>query len=139
MGRRTDRHAGDDRLTGVFAGYEIALAAVSQARLQVLARENRSGADAALPMRKNMEASFAVVQLGMTLAGTIAAATGGAEARETLVPLLERGLGLTSGPAHVLAITILVVPLTAVSLVFGELSPKVFRGRSSSAKNALRN
>ena len=28
---------------GVFAGYEIALAAVTMARLQVLARENRAG------------------------------------------------------------------------------------------------
>ena len=32
---------------GVFAGYEIALAAVTIARLQVLARENRAGARAA--------------------------------------------------------------------------------------------
>jgi putative hemolysin len=113
-------------ITGVFAGYEIALAAVSRARLQVLVREKRRGADAALSMRGNMEASFAVVQLGMTLAGTIAAATGGAEARETLVPVLERRLGLSPGAADVLAITILVVPLTGVMLVFGELFPKVF-------------
>ncbi|HUE17790.1 MAG TPA: hemolysin family protein [Planctomycetaceae bacterium] len=113
-------------ITGVFAGYEIALATVSRARLQVLVREKRSGADAALSMRGNMEASFAVVQLGMTLAGTIAAATGGAEAKETLMPLLESRLGLSSWAADVLAITILVVPLTAVTLVFGELFPKVF-------------
>ncbi len=113
-------------ITGVFAGYEIALATVSHARLQVLVREKRRGADAALSMRGNMEASFAVVQLGMTLAGTIAAATGGAEAKETLVPVLESRLGLSSWGADVLAITILVVPLTAVMLVFGELFPKVF-------------
>jgi putative hemolysin len=113
-------------ITAVFAGYEIALAAVSQARLQVLVRENRHGADAALSMRENMEASFAVVQLGMTLAGTIAAATGGAEAKETLVPMLESRLGLSSGTADVLAIAVLVFPLTAVTLVFGELTPKVF-------------
>jgi putative hemolysin len=113
-------------ITGVFAGYEIALAAVSRARLQVLVREKRRGADAALSMRGNMEASFAVVQLGMTLAGTIAAATGGAEARETLVPVLENRLGLSSGAADALALTVLVVPLTGVMLVFGELFPKVF-------------
>jgi putative hemolysin len=117
-------------ITGVFAGYEIALAAVSRARLQVLVREKRSGADAALSMRENMEASFAVVQLGMTLAGTIAAATGGAEAKETLVPWLQNRLELSSWAANVLAITIMVVPLTAVTLVFGELTPKVFSLRN---------
>ncbi len=40
-------------------------------------------------MKENMEASLAVVQLGITLVGAIAAATGGAGAEETLAPWLE--------------------------------------------------
>ena len=113
-------------VTGVFASYEIALAAVSLARLQVLVGEKHRGADTALFMKENIEASFAVVQLGMTLAGTIAAATGGAEVKEQLMPLIQRRLGVSPGLADVVAIAFLVVPLTAVTLLFGELIPKVF-------------
>lgn len=113
-------------VTGVFASYEIALAAVSLARLQVLVNEKNRGADAALFMKENMEASFAVVQLGMTLAGTIAAATGGAEVKEQLMPLIQSRLGISPGQADIVAIGLLVVPLTAVTLLFGELIPKVF-------------
>ena len=50
---------------GVFAGYEIVLAAVTVARLQVLVAENRAGAKAALYMKQNMEASLAAVQVAI--------------------------------------------------------------------------
>jgi len=117
-------------VNSVFAGYEIALASVSLARLQVLARESRRGADAALQLKRNIEGSFAVAQLGMTLAGAIAAATGGAEAQELIAPLLQNRLGASSGVAQALAIALVVVPLTAVTMVFGELAPKVFALRN---------
>lgn len=113
-------------VNGVFAGYEIALASVSLARLQVLAREGRRGADAALQLKGNIEGSFAVAQLGMTLAGAIAAATGGAGAQEQIAPLLQSQLAASPAVAKVVAIALVVVPLTAVTIVFGELLPKVF-------------
>ena len=62
---------------GVFAGYEIALAAVTAARLQVLVKENRAGARAALFMKQNMEASLAAMQVAITLLAASAAALGG--------------------------------------------------------------
>lgn len=68
-------------LNGLFAAYEIALASVAVGRLKILADEHRRGAKAALWMKQNMEASLAVVQLGITLVGAIAAATGGAGGR----------------------------------------------------------
>ena len=89
---------------GVFAGYEIALAAVTVARLQVLVRENRTGAKAALYMKENMEASLAAVQVAITLLGAIAAAIGGAGAAESIKPFLHQTFGLSSGhggrPGH---------------------------------------
>ncbi len=117
-------------MNSIFAGYEIALASASVARLQVLVRERRSGADAALHMKTNMEGSLAVVQLGITLFGAIAAATGGAGAGQTLEPWLRERLGVTAGVAEVLAIALVVVPLTIVTIVFGELIPKVFALRN---------
>lgn len=116
-------------LNSVFAGYEIALATVSLARLDTLYQEHRRGAAAALRMKKNMEASLAVVQLGVTLVGAIAAATGGSGAKESLAPSLQR-FGMTEAAADVLAIAIVVVPLTVITIMFGELVPKVFSLRN---------
>ncbi len=117
-------------INSVFAAYEIALASISLARLQVLKEENHRGARNAVFMKENMEASLAVVQLGITLVGAIAAATGGAGAEENLTPLLETSFGLSSGTADIVAISLVVVPLTVVSIIFGELVPKVFALRN---------
>lgn len=116
-------------LNSVFAGYEIALASVSMSRLQRLAKEKRRGATAACSMKENMEASLAVVQVGITLVGAIAAATGGAGAVELISPWFK-GLGLTAGMAEFLAIALVVVPLSAITIMCGELVPKVFALRN---------
>ncbi len=114
----------------LFAAYEIALASVTIARLQVLARENHRGAKAALYMKENFEASLATVQLGMTVLGAIAAATGGAGAEEKLAPFFRHWLGVSPGFSEFLAIAVIVVPLTLLTLFFGELVPKVFAIRN---------
>ena len=112
-------------LNGVFASYEIALASVSVARLEAIAKENRVGAKAALRMKRGMERSLAVVQLGVTLSGAIAAATGGAWAGRGIVPVLDK-LGVSPVLIEPAAIAFVAVPLTVVTIIFGELIPKVF-------------
>lgn len=110
----------------LFAAYEIALASASLGRLKALADAHRGGARAALAMKQNMEASLAALQLGITLVGAIAAATGGADADEWIAPYLMQSLGLSSRAAHVLSLALVVIPLSAVTIVVGELIPKVF-------------
>jgi putative hemolysin len=122
--------AGMVTVNGVLAAYELALASVSLARLQVLADEKRGGAAAAAYMKRNMEGSLAGVQLGITLVGAIAAAVGGAGAEEVIAPRLQSSLGVSSGTADLLALALVVAPLTAVTIVFGELIPKVFALRN---------
>jgi putative hemolysin len=114
----------------LFAAYEIALASVSIARLQVLAKENHTGAKAALYMKQNFEASLASVQLGITVLAAIAAATGGAGAEEHLAPFFRHWLGVSSSLSELLAIATVVVPLTLLMMFFGELTPKVFAIRN---------
>lgn len=114
----------------IFAAYEIALASVTLGRLQVLAHEGRRGAQTALRMKQNMEASLAVVQLGITLVGAIAAATGGAGAEESIAPWIETRFGIASGLADILGIAVVVLPLTVLTIIFGELVPKVFTLRN---------
>lgn len=113
----------------VFAAYEIALASISVSRLQGLMAEGLRGAAAALRMKTSIEASLAVVQLGITLVGAVAAATGGAGAEEFLGPLL-REWGISPGLSQLLAVALVVAPLTVTTIILGELVPKVFALRN---------
>ena len=117
-------------VNGLFAGYEIALASVSLSRLQTLVDERRRGAKAAVAMKRGMERSLAVVQLGITMVGAIAAATGGAGAKEAIAPGLRETFGFSASVSEALAITLVVLPLTVLTIIFGELIPKVFSLRN---------
>ena len=112
-------------LNGVFAAYEIALASIGLARLDTLVQERRRGAAAAMRMKQGIEGSLAVVQLGITLVGAIAAATGGAGAEESIEPAMLE-FGFSAAMARFLAVAVIVLPLTVVTIIFGELVPKVF-------------
>lgn len=116
-------------VNAIFAAYEIALASVTVSRLQGLVRDGRAGAASALQMKEEIEKSLAVVQLGITLVGLIAGATGGSSAEEHIEPTL-RNFGISQGTANLLAIVLIVVPLTAVTIVIGELVPKLFAIRN---------
>jgi len=118
-------------LNGLLAAYEIALASVRVDRLKTLAENRRRGAAAALRMKGRTERSLAVVQLGITLVGAIAAATGGASAEESLAPLLENHWKLSPYWADILSVTLVVLPLSAVTIVIGELIPKVIAIKNS--------
>jgi putative hemolysin len=113
----------------VLAAFEIALASVSVARLQVLVRDNHAGAHAALRMKQEMERSLAVIQLGIALVAAIAADTGGMGAEETIAPALQAA-GLSHGWSAAAAVALVVVPLTALTTLFGELVPKLFALRN---------
>lgn len=118
-------------INSIFAGYEIALASITVARLQRLADDKRAGAHAAVYMKENMEASLAVVQLGITLVGAIAAAVGGAGAEENLAPAIQENLGVARTTAEFIGLAMVVIPLTVVTIIVGELIPKVFAIRNA--------
>ena len=110
----------------VFAAYEMALASISRARLVTLCQQKKRGAEEASYMKNRMEASLAVVQLGITLAGAIAAATGGAGAQEFFAPYFVQTFGISEFYANVLAVICIVIPLSAFTIIFAELVPKMF-------------
>ena len=113
-------------LNALFAAYELALASVRIDRLKHLAEQKRRGAATAVRMKNRMEGSLAVVQLGITFVGAIAAAVGGASAEEDLGPWLKSALGLSGEQlADILALVLIVVPLSAITIIAGELIPKV--------------
>lgn len=112
-------------INAVFAAYEMALASISRVRLSTLCQQKKRGAEEAAYMKDRMEASLAVVQLGITLAGAIAAATGGAGAQESFTPFFTK-IGMPSFYAEILALVCLVIPLSAFTIIFAELVPKMF-------------
>ena len=118
-------------LNGVFAAYELALASVRIERLRALVEEKKAGAKAALAMKGRMEASLAVVQVGITVFGVVAAAVGGASMKENIMPRLQTEWGLSPLMADVLSLTFFVVPVSLASIIVGELIPKTFGLRNA--------
>ncbi len=116
--------------TAVFVAYEMALASVSRARLAVLVGRKRKGAEEAAFMKDRMEASLAVVQVSVTLMSAVAAATGGAGAAESLAPYLRQQFAFSEIWAKILALVFLIIPLSTVTIIFGELIPKMFALRN---------
>lgn len=116
-------------VNAVFAGFEIALASVSMGRLQSLVEQGARGAVAALEMKRGIERSLAVVQLGITLVGLIAGATGGATAADDIAPYFQ-SFGIGETLSEFVAICLVVGPLTAITIVVGELLPKLFSLRN---------
>lgn len=113
-------------LNALLAAYEMALASISRTKLSILAQEKRSGAEQALYMKDHMEGSLAVVQIGITLVGAVAAASGGAGADEMFSPVLQKYLSVSKRAADALAVALVVVPLSFITIVFAELTPKTF-------------
>jgi putative hemolysin len=111
-------------INAVFAAYEMGLASISRARLAILLHDRKKGAADAVFMKDRMEASLAVVQVGITVVGAVAAATGGAGVQEQFSPYVEQW-GLSKTLADVVVLAMLVIPLTFVTIVFAELVPKM--------------
>ena len=112
-------------LNGVFAAYELALASVRLDRLKVLSEHRRRGAATALRMKNRMEGSLAVVQLGITVVGAVAAAVGGASVDDSFSPIIAQSLSVSHRLADAIALVCFVIPLSAFTIVVGELIPKV--------------
>jgi len=118
-------------LNAVFSAYEMALASISRTKLTYLVETKVTGAVEALFMKDRMEASLAVVQLGVTLVGSIAAATGGAGITEALNPYFQEHLGISKEFAEFLSLVSLVIPLSAFTIIFAELIPKTYAIKNS--------
>lgn len=115
---------------GVFAGAEIAIVSVRKTRLQELLDDGRRGAKALLALRGQPERFLATVQVGITVIGATAAAFGGATLAEHLAPVLESIDGLAPYADDVAFVTV-VLSVSYLSIVIGELVPKSLALRSS--------
>jgi len=108
---------------GVFAMSEIAVLASRRARLQRRAAKNDAGASAALELADAPDRFLSTVQIGITLIGILAGAFGGATISEQMTAQLSRIPSLAPYAAAV-SLSVVVLAITYLSLVVGELVPK---------------
>jgi len=110
-------------LNGLFAMSEMAVVSARRAKLQASAERGHAGARAALRLAEEPTRFLSSVQVGITLIGILAGAFGQAtiagelDARLETVPFIDVY-------SEEIATGIVVVVLTYVSLIVGELVPK---------------
>lgn len=110
-------------VNGVFSGAEIAVLTIRDTRLQQLVDAGSRRARSVHQLRSEPERFLATVQIGITVVGAAAAALGGATTAGTLAAGLV-ALGIPHRTAGVAALVLVVVMISCLSIVLGELVPK---------------
>lgn len=110
-------------INGVLAMSELAVVSSRPARLKVLSDQGSKGAATAIRLAENPGRFLSTVQIGITLVGVLSGAFSGA----TLGARLSEWLGmqgLSNTVADALGVGTVVVLITYLSLIVGELVPK---------------
>jgi len=110
-------------LNGAFAMSELALASSRKARLLALAESGDRGAQTALNLMDNPTQFLSSVQVGITSIGMLNGIVGEAAYSDDLAAVLL-GWGLSEGTASVTSTVLVVLVITFITIVFGELVPK---------------
>ena len=123
-------------LNGIFSAGETAIISLRKSKIKTLTKERKDGkAEKLLHMKENPERFLSAVQIGITLFGTLASAIGGTLAVQYLAPLLAK-ISFFKPFSDTIALGIVVVVLTYLFLVFGELVPK-YVGLSNKEKVSI--
>lgn len=117
-------------VNAVLAAYEMAFVAIPRSQLRALAKAGSSKAQNLLSLREKPERTLSIIQIGITLVGAVAAAVGGAGAAGSLEPILIADYGFSEASAEFVAVTGVVLPITYLSVVLGELVPKALALRN---------
>lgn len=112
-------------LNGFFAGSEMAIVSLRRSRVQELVEAGDDRAKTVQRLKDDPDRFLATIQIGINLVSTLASAIGGALAVRVIRPLLDRlpGDGLEAA-GEPIALGIVVVVITYLTIVFGELVPK---------------
>jgi len=110
-------------LNGVFAMSELALASSRKARLAAAAEAGDKGSQAALSLLENPTQFLSSVQVGITSIGMLNGIIGEAAFSGALSTLIQTW-GVSVRAADISATALVVVVITYITIVFGELVPK---------------
>ncbi|WP_151719313.1 hemolysin family protein [Gemmobacter serpentinus] len=122
-------------VNGGLAMSELAIVSARTARLKVMADKGSSGARIAMGLAENPGRFLSSVQIGITLVGVLSGAFSGATLGARLVDTLMAS-GVSPALAQPLGVGSVVVAITYLSLIVGELVPKQIALRAPEATAA---
>jgi putative hemolysin len=108
---------------GLLSMSELAVVSSRPARLKVMAAAGSKGAETALQLAEDPGKFLSSAQVGITLVGVLSGAFSGATLGQRLTEWLE-SVGLAPGAANAVGVGSVVVVITYLSLIIGELVPK---------------
>ncbi|WPB83321.1 hemolysin family protein [Sediminicoccus rosea] len=110
-------------LNGVFAMSELAVVSSRKGRLLAMERQGSRGAAAAIALQEDPQRFLPTVQVGITLVGILAGVFGGAAIAGPFGDWLETWPFMVN-LGHELAFFLVVMTITYLNLILGELVPK---------------
>ena len=111
-------------LNAGFAMSEMALTTSRKARLQVMLEAGEHGVEAAIDLHDHPTKFLSTVQVGITSISVLNGIVGDAAFSEPLGEWLHATFNLSVRPAHVTATALVVLIITVLTIIFGELVPK---------------
>ncbi|MEO7338492.1 MAG: hemolysin family protein [Caldimonas sp.] len=111
-------------LNALFAMSEMALTASRKARLQVMVEAGYSGARHAMDLHDNPTKFLSVVQIGITSIGVLNGIVGDAAFSAPFAHWLSVTFPIHDRAAQITATAMVVVGITFLTIIFGELVPK---------------
>jgi putative hemolysin len=110
-------------VNGIFVMAEIALVSARKSRLEMLAGKGDVKAKKALILAENPEKFLSTVQIGITLISILTGVYSGEKFGDKVKPFFE-GIEFTKPYADAISTTIVVIIVTFLSIIIGELIPK---------------
>jgi putative hemolysin len=110
-------------LNGIFSATEMALVTMRKSRLDQMVDDGRGGARRILRLKQDPGRFLAVIQIGITFIGFLAAAFAGVSLSAGLKTTLE-GIPVLATYAGAIALFTVTGILTIFTIIFGELVPK---------------
>lgn len=110
-------------LNGIFSASEIAILSSRKARLQVLVDRKNAAAKQVLKLKDSPNQFLSTVQIGITLIGILTGIFGGATIAQRLDVFLSE-ITWMDGYSSQISVLIVVIVITFLTLVLGELVPK---------------
>ncbi|CAN5269792.1 hemolysin family protein [soil metagenome] len=107
---------------GLFAAAEMALVSLREGQINALRERGRRG-EVVADLASEPNRFLSSVQIGVTLSGFLSAAFGGATLADDLAPAFE-GLGVPTGTAGVVALVVMTILISYLSIVLSELTAK---------------
>ena len=123
-------------VNGLLAMSELAVVSARTSRLKVMADRGSAGARAAMTLAADPGRFLSAVQIGITLVGILAGAVSGATIGARLAEALA-GLGVPPRYAEPAGVGLVVLLITYLSLIVGELVPKQIALRAPERVAAL--